>query len=52
MELATLIATMVWLILISQAVDTGNFRSTLAIKVVPLLLTVALAYVVFTGYVR
>lgn len=52
MVLATLIVTMMWLILISQVVDTGNFRSTLVIKVVPLVLTVALAYVVFTEYVR
>lgn len=52
MELAVLIATLVWLILLSQTVEVYGGLSTLVHKVAPLLLAVGIAYVIFTGYVR
>lgn len=52
MELTILIAALVWLILLSQTVDTRGSVTILVHRVAPLVLAVGLAYVIFTGYVQ
>lgn len=52
MELAILIVTLVWLIWLSQLVNVETHLATIVCKVVPLILAVGLAYVIFTGYVQ